>query len=130
MSESSVAADAGHGEASTRGQDYAVGPQGVQDDAALLRHLLQPGEVPGARAEGSLRQRQGGLTVDETSVFVAFIQTSTRADIPCRKSPSNQTPVLQDVDEPEMSDWERYAAEEYEILVAEEGANELNGDDM
>ena len=38
--------------------------------------------------------------------------------------------VLQDPDEPEMSDWERYAAEEYEILVAEEGANELNGDDM
>ena len=34
------------------------------------------------------------------------------------------------MDEPEMSDWERYAAEEYEILVAEEGANELNGDDM
>ena len=29
-----------------------------------------------------------------------------------------------------MSDWERYAAEEYEILVAEEGANEPNGDDM
>lgn len=38
--------------------------------------------------------------------------------------------LAQDVDEPEMSDWERYAAEEYEILVAEEGANELNGDDM
>ena len=38
--------------------------------------------------------------------------------------------MLQDPDEPEMSDWERYAAEEYEILVAEEGANELNGDDM
>ena len=26
--------------------------------------------------------------------------------------------------EPEMSDWERYAAEEYELLVAEEGAND------
>ena len=25
---------------------------------------------------------------------------------------------------PEPSDWEKYAAEEYEILVAEEGAND------
>ncbi len=29
-----------------------------------------------------------------------------------------------------MSDWERYAAEEYEILVAEEGANEGQQDEM
>lgn len=33
---------------------------------------------------------------------------------------------LQDLesDVPEPTDWEKYAAEEYEILVAEEGANE------
>lgn len=39
---------------------------------------------------------------------------------------------LQDLDgeEAEMSDWERYAAEEYEILVAEEGANEMQNDEM
>ena len=29
-----------------------------------------------------------------------------------------------DSDTPEPTDWEKYAAEEYEILVAEEGANE------
>ena len=29
-----------------------------------------------------------------------------------------------DGDEPELSDWERYPSEEYEILVAEEGGNE------
>ena len=34
--------------------------------------------------------------------------------------------ILQDTEEgePEVSDWERYAAEEYELLVAEEGAND------
>ena len=37
---------------------------------------------------------------------------------------------FQDGDEPEMSDWERYAAEEYEILVAEEGAADGGQDDM
>ena len=39
---------------------------------------------------------------------------------------------LQDLDgdEPEMSDWERYAADEYEILVAEEGASELQNEEM
>ena len=33
---------------------------------------------------------------------------------------------IQDVDSdiPEPTDWERYAAEEYELLVAEEGAND------
>ena len=34
--------------------------------------------------------------------------------------------VLQDIDSdgPEPSDWDKYASEEYEILVAEETANE------
>lgn len=34
--------------------------------------------------------------------------------------------VFQDIDSegPEPSDWDKYAAEEYEILVAEETANE------
>lgn len=31
---------------------------------------------------------------------------------------------LQDGDVNERSDWERYAQEEYDLLVAEEGANE------
>ena len=30
----------------------------------------------------------------------------------------------------ELSDWEKYAAEEYEILVAEEGATEAQQEDM
>jgi serine/threonine-protein phosphatase 2A regulatory subunit B'' len=34
----------------------------------------------------------------------------------------------QDSDEPEPSDWERYAAEEYELLVAEEGTAEVQQD--
>lgn len=46
--------DVGHGEAAAGGQDQPDGPQGLQDDATLLRHLLQPGEIPGARAEGPL----------------------------------------------------------------------------
>lgn len=33
-------------------------------------------------------------------------------------------------DEPEMTDWERFAAEEYELLVAEEGANDMQPEDM
>jgi len=35
----------------------------------------------------------------------------------------------QDSNEPEPSDWERYAAEEYELLVAEEGAVDAHPDD-
>jgi len=35
----------------------------------------------------------------------------------------------QDSNEPEPSDWERYAAEEYELLVAEEGAVDAQHDD-
>ena len=35
----------------------------------------------------------------------------------------------QDSNEPEPSDWERYAAEEYELLVAEEGATDTQRDD-
>jgi len=35
----------------------------------------------------------------------------------------------QDSTEPEPSDWERYAAEEYELLVAEEGATDAQHDD-
>jgi len=35
----------------------------------------------------------------------------------------------QDSTEPELSDWERYAAEEYELLVAEEGATDAQHDD-
>ena len=35
----------------------------------------------------------------------------------------------QDSNEPEPSDWERYAAEEYELLVAEEGAVDTQPDD-
>ena len=35
----------------------------------------------------------------------------------------------QDSSEPELSDWERYAAEEYELLVAEEGATDAQHDD-
>jgi hypothetical protein len=34
-----------------------------------------------------------------------------------------------EADAPELSDWEKYAAEEYEILVAEEGAGQ-NEDEM
>jgi len=34
----------------------------------------------------------------------------------------------QDSNEPEPSDWERYAAEEYELLVAEEGATDPQQD--
>ena len=30
-----------------------------------------------------------------------------------------------DIDEAEPSDWEKYASDEYEMLVAEEGANEM-----
>lgn len=33
-------------------------------------------------------------------------------------------------DEPEMTDWERFAAEEYELLVAEEGANDMQPEDL
>jgi len=36
----------------------------------------------------------------------------------------------QDSTEPEPSDWERYAAEEYELLVAEEGATDAQHDDV
>ncbi len=35
-----------------------------------------------------------------------------------------------DGEEAEMSDWERYASEEYEMLVAEEGANELQSEEI
>jgi len=35
----------------------------------------------------------------------------------------------QDSTEPEPSDWEKYAAEEYELLVAEEGATDAQHDD-
>ncbi|ELU01240.1 hypothetical protein CAPTEDRAFT_225045 [Capitella teleta] len=35
-----------------------------------------------------------------------------------------------DGDEPEMSDWEKFAAEEYEILVAEEGASDAHNEEM
>ena len=40
-------------------------------------------------------------------------------------------PLLQDLDsdEPELSDWVLYAAEEYEILVAEEGATDVQRED-
>lgn len=34
-----------------------------------------------------------------------------------------------DSDEPELSDWVCYAAEEYEILVAEEGASDVQRED-
>jgi len=36
----------------------------------------------------------------------------------------------QDSDEPEPSDWERYAAEEYELLVAEEGEKDNRQEDV
>lgn len=40
--------------------------------------------------------------------------------------PSPTAPPLQEVESEgqELTDWERYAAEEYDILVAEEAANE------
>ena len=40
--------------------------------------------------------------------------------------------VFQEHDEEgnELSDWERYAADEYEILVAEEGASEQQQEEM
>ena len=35
--------------------DHAARPEALQDDAHLLRHLLQPGKVSGPRAERPLR---------------------------------------------------------------------------
>lgn len=41
-----------------------------------------------------------------------------------RETPSCPSPATQDSESegPELSDWEKYAAEEYDILVAEEAA--------
>ena len=47
--------DVGHDPPAAGEHDHAEGPEGVQDDAHLLRHVLQPGEVSGPRAAGSLR---------------------------------------------------------------------------
>jgi hypothetical protein len=52
-------ADVGHDPARHPQQDHPARPEAVQDDAHLLRHLLQPGEVSGPRAEGSIRHPAG-----------------------------------------------------------------------
>ena len=52
--------DAGHGAASGAQPDLADRPEAVPDDARVLRHVLQPREVPRPRAEGPLCVQGGG----------------------------------------------------------------------
>lgn len=46
--------DVGHDQTSDAGKDISKRLEEVQDDLNLLRHVLQPREVPGSRAERSL----------------------------------------------------------------------------
>lgn len=63
------------------------------------------------------------------SVFSIFLNNLTTTIISCHRLKKKLYVFIfyyQDVesDIPEPTDWERYAAEEYELLVAEEGAND------
>ena len=51
--------DVGHDTATEGEHDHVEGPEGVQDDSDLLRHVLQPGEVPRPRAARPLRHPEG-----------------------------------------------------------------------
>lgn len=101
-------------------KDHPARPEEVQAVPHLLRHLLQHREVPGPRAEGPLLRHQGEPGGDPVSVGGRGQAQSYPRGF-C---------VLQEVesDGQEVTDWERYAAEEYDILVAEEAANEQCND--
>lgn len=54
--------DVGHDQAGVSLLHHTARPQTVQANTNLLRYILQPRQVPGARAKGSLRQSEGLLT--------------------------------------------------------------------
>lgn len=101
-------------------KDHPARPQEVQALPHLLRHLLQHREVPGPRAEGPLLRHQGESGGDHQGGAVCRLVGPDGSHVP------GWFRVVQEVesDSQEVTDWERYAAEEYDILVAEEAANE------
>lgn len=94
-------------------EDHAERPEALQARRRLLRHLLQHREVPGPRAERASLAAQGECG------------GSPRAPPPPAARVTRVLPPQEsDSEGPELSDWERYAAEEYDLLVAEEAVGE------
>lgn len=103
--------NAGHGKTKNSWKNSIKRFEKMQNDTHLFRYLLQPGEILGSRAEGSICFSKrpwhwwtGGDIKTSFMVHLNDINASGK--------------ILQ------LSDWDRYAAEEYELLVAEEGGND------
>ena len=106
--------DAGHDQAAEQARHHLEGLEAVQDDPGLLWHLLQLGEIPRPRTERPVCHPEGdrrGWKRGKNPKILCLEKTLMIWQI-CYFS------------SPQMSDWDRFAAEEYELLVAEEGTAE------
>ena len=104
--------DAGHDQAVEQARHHLEGLEAVQDDPGLLWHLLQLGEIPRPRTERPVCHPEGdrrGWKRGKNPILYLEILLWWQI---CYFS------------SPQMSDWDRFAAEEYELLVAEEGTAE------
>lgn len=101
-------------------KDHPPGLEEMQASSCILRHFLQYWEISGSWAEGSIH---GGKGNDECShIFCVWTNYNNYL---CNNYYKHYFQDAESLGQ-EISDWERYAAEEYDILVAEEAANEYN----